>query len=651
VDPAGPGVLTVASEQHTPLDGLDDIAWAQLRHAYGKASDIPRRLRALASNWNMREQLEGIEGALFSLEGGICSATTPTLPYLVELVSTPKIRIRGDIVEMLGRLVTRLNDPRWRTEPAAVAGREVMISLHDKVIALLKERNANLRREVVGLLWQYAAISPRAKEIEKALLAKDTREKELRIRVKSRLEGANAGRVAVLQLAETPELRFANRLARRILDRGSVSVPELVAAALAPEVPRGAYDVWSGDGRHLCDALCLDDDVPARMEVIRPLLIHGSDGVLTGALKAADDVMKRSRSATRSLLPLVGNLLYDSNAGNRARAAGLLAAVGDAATAYADRLAALLADGDPVVEAAAAWALVRQGDERAVSTVLRAVKESNDKLAHRQRSAFAANLGAMVIMCARLSPDRMIPVLHAALEKSGPEPTSLQEKLWRALSACGPAGYGAEDALLLMLASKEPGLALAVFEGFGSAAVHLAPWIEALVRVVEDPLLELCAARVHCLVTGDNTVLSEVIDGLGSPDHWRLAHAFAVTAPLLDLPDRAVVLKRVENWVRDNPAYWGGYGVAETVVACGDTELAVTVLTQALDAPEYETAVLAALRAIARLGPPAAVLRSRVLALLERDERLTPLLGVDTIETDDKIQAAALDALGAIGAP
>jgi hypothetical protein len=39
------------------------------------------------------------------------------------------------------------------------------------------------------------------------------------------------------------------------------------------------------------------------------------------------------------------------------------------------------------------------------------------------------------------------------------------------------------------------------------------------------------------------------------------------------------------------------------------------------------------------------------LALLERDERLTPLLGVDTIETDDKIQAAALDALGAIGAP
>ena len=647
MDPAGAGVLTVASEQYTPLDGLDDIPWARLRHAYGKASDIPDRLRALASNWNMREQLDGIEGALFALEGGIFSATTPTLPYLVELVSTPKVRIRADIVEMLGRLVMRLNDPRWRSEPAAVAGREVLISLHDKLIALLKERNANLRREVVGLLWQYAAISPRAKEIEKALLAKDTREKELRIRVKSRLEGAAAGRDAVLQLAETPELRFANLLAQRMLDRGSVSVSELVAAALAPEVPRGAYDAWAGNGRYLCDALCLDDDVPARMEIIRPLLIHGSDGVLSGAVEAAGDVMRRSRSATRSLLPLVGNLLYDGNAYNRARAAELLAAVGDAGTPYADRLAALLADGDPVVEAAAAWALVRQGDERAVSMVLRAVKESTDT--HRQRSAFATNLGAMAIKCARLSPERVIPVLHAALEKAGPEPTSLQRKLWRALAACGPAGYGVEDALLLMLASKEPGLALVVFEGFGAAAVHLAPWIEALARVVEDPYMELCAARVHCLVTGDNTVLTEVIDRLGAPENWRFARAFAITAPLLDPPDRAVVLKRVEKWVRDNPDLWGGHGVAETVVACGDTDLAVAVLTHGLDAPEYETAVLPVLRAIAKVGPPAAVLRSRVLALLERDDRLVPLLGVGTIETDDKIQAAALDALAALG--
>jgi hypothetical protein len=68
------------------------------------------------------------------------------------------------------------------------------------------------------------------------------------------------------------------------------------------------------------------------------------------------------------------------------------------------------------------------------------------------------------------------------LEKSGPEPTPLQAKLWHALAACGPAGYGCEDALLLMLASKEPTLALFVFEGFGSAAVHLGAWIEALVR-------------------------------------------------------------------------------------------------------------------------------------------------------------------------
>jgi hypothetical protein len=144
-------------------------------------------------------------------------------------------------------------------------------------------------------------------------------------------------------------------------------------------------------------------------------------------------------------------------------------------------------------------------------------------------------------------------------------------------------------------------------------------------------------------------VLREVIDRLGLPDHWRIAYAFAVTAPMLDPPDRAVVLKRVEQWVRDNQVYWGGYGVATTVLACGDAELAVTVLGHALDFPEAETAVLGALRAIAKVGPPAVGLRSRILALLERDERLTPPLGVHAIEVDDEIQAAALDALGAIG--
>ncbi|GAA3439048.1 HEAT repeat domain-containing protein [Kutzneria kofuensis] len=439
MDPARAGVLTVASEQYTPLDGLDDIPWAQLRHAYGKASDIPRRLRALASNWNMREQLDGIEGALFPLDGGICSASAPTVPYLIELVGTPKIRIRADVVEMLGRLVMRLNDRRWRSDPDAIACREALLSLHDKVIALAKERNANVRREALTLLWQYAALSPRAEEVEKALVARDAREKELTIRVKSRLEGALAGRTAVLRLAAVSDepLRLANLMARRMLDRESVPAQELVDAALASNLPRGAYAAWSGNGRRLVQALCPDDDVTARMEIIRPLLVQGTGGVLAGALEAAGDVMAKSRSATRSLLPLLGQLLYNDDTQVRTLAADLLAAVGEAGIPYADRLAHLLGDGDQAVEEAATWALVRQGDERAVPSVLRAVKENGDKFGYYHASGFEPDLGDMAKECAPRYPERVVPVLHAVLEKCGPEPTSVQYQLWRALAACG----------------------------------------------------------------------------------------------------------------------------------------------------------------------------------------------------------------------
>ncbi|EWM10846.1 HEAT repeat domain-containing protein [Kutzneria sp. 744] len=641
----------MASEQYTPLDGLDDIPWAQLRHANGKASDIPRRLRALASNWNMRDQFEGIELALFPPDGGICSASAPTVRYLVELVGTPKVRIRPDIVDLLARLVMRLNDPGQQPDPHAVACRETLLSLHDRVIMLVKDRNANVRREAVTLLWQYAAMSPRAKEIEKALVARDVREKELAIRVKSRLEGAAAGRTAVLRLAEAVDerLRLANLLARRALDRESVSARELVEAALAPTLPRGAYSAWVNDGHHLIEALCPDENVVARMEIIRLLIARGTGGVLSGALGAAGAVMAKSRSATRSLLPLLGQVLFDDDAQIRTRAADLLASVGEAGTPHAGRLASLLADGDPVVEMAAAWALARQGDERAVTTVLRAVKENSDKLAYHHLSGFEPELGDMVKECAPRYPERVVPVLHAVLEKCGPEPTSVQYQLWRALAACGPAGYGAEDALTLMLASKRPEPALMAFEGFGSAAAHLGPWIEALVRVVQDRWLELWAARVHCIVTGDKEILREVLDSLGPPEDWRFAHAFVRSAVLLDPADRAAVLARAERWVRDNPDRWGMFGVPETVVACGDTELAVTVLTRALDAPEYEPVILEALRAVAKVGSPAKVLRSRVLAVLERDERLTEPTGLRSIVLDDRIHAAALDALGALG--
>lgn len=614
--------------EYAPLHGLDDVPWAQLRHAYGKASDLPRRLRALATNWRMREQLDGIEGALFPLDNGICSASAAAVPFLVELATTPKIRIRADIVELLGRLVMRLN--ARGPSPDGAALREVLLSLHDRLIALAKDRNAKVRKEAVALLWQYAAMSPRADEIEQALLARDARERELAVRVRSRIEGALADRAVVLRLtvATDEPLRLANLLARRILDRESVPAQELVAAALAPTVPREAYAAWGGHGRWLVQALSVGcEDVAARMEIVRPLLVHGSGEVLAGAVHAAADAMAKSRSATKSVVPLLANLLYDDDPAIRAAAAELVAAVGEAGIPYADRLARLLGDGDRAVEEAAALALVRQGDERAVPIVLRAVKENGGR-----------HLGDMAKACAPRYPERVVPVLHAALERCGPEPTPLQHDFWLALAACGPAGFGAEDALLLMLASKDPTPALMVFEAAGVAAAHLGPWIEALAGIVEDRWLALWAAHVHCAVTGDRTLLREAL--AVDVQDWRFACRFVRSAALLDPIERPPIVARAVKWLRSNKNRWDMPGMPTVAVASGDIDLALDVLARALASPPY----LEALRAVAELGPAVRALKPQVLALLDRDDRVA-----DSVVLDDQIQAAALEALAAIG--
>jgi len=34
------------------LEGLDDVPWAELEHAYGRAGDVPGQIRGLLSEWS-----------------------------------------------------------------------------------------------------------------------------------------------------------------------------------------------------------------------------------------------------------------------------------------------------------------------------------------------------------------------------------------------------------------------------------------------------------------------------------------------------------------------------------------------------------------------------------------------------------------------
>ncbi|REH43844.1 hypothetical protein BCF44_109390 [Kutzneria buriramensis] len=147
-------------------------------------------------------------------------------------------------------------------------------------------------------------------------------------------------------------------------------------------------------------------------------------------------------------------------------------------------------------------------------------------------------------------------------------------------------------------------------------------------------------------MTGDRTVLSEVLETVGEPEDWTLAYQLVLAAALLDPVDRAPVLARAEKWLRANQRRWGLTGTAQIAVAC-DPDLALQVLDRGL--LQREPVLVDTLNAAAALGPAAAPLRPRIEVLLARDQRFTDLRGgMWTIRLDDRIRQAAANALAAI---
>ncbi|MGP4022636.1 HEAT repeat domain-containing protein [Actinomadura sp. 3N407] len=86
-----------------PLEGLDDIDWASLRHAYGSAEGIPAALRALRSP-SSDERGEALNERLWHSiwhQGTRYPATVATVPFLVALAADPATPDRAEIVHLL----------------------------------------------------------------------------------------------------------------------------------------------------------------------------------------------------------------------------------------------------------------------------------------------------------------------------------------------------------------------------------------------------------------------------------------------------------------------------------------------------------------------------------------------------------------------
>jgi hypothetical protein len=95
------------------LEGLGEIDWVVLEHAYGSASDMPELIRALrAPAASVRKKaLHSLYGNIFH-QGTRYEASAYAVPFLVELLTDPTTPDRASIVELLASLAVGY-DEQW----------------------------------------------------------------------------------------------------------------------------------------------------------------------------------------------------------------------------------------------------------------------------------------------------------------------------------------------------------------------------------------------------------------------------------------------------------------------------------------------------------------------------------------------------------
>lgn len=84
------------------LEGLQNINWQQLKHAYGPATDVPDNLRDLASpNREVREEARyKLYGNIFH-QGSRYEATPYAIPFIYELIHSPRVLRKDQLVLLL----------------------------------------------------------------------------------------------------------------------------------------------------------------------------------------------------------------------------------------------------------------------------------------------------------------------------------------------------------------------------------------------------------------------------------------------------------------------------------------------------------------------------------------------------------------------
>jgi hypothetical protein len=433
------------------LEGLDEVGWTELSHAYGSANDVPAMLRQAASGGHAaKEALEDLYGIVFH-QGTVYTATVATVPFLIELARWAPT-YRDQFAWMLGELA----DPGHAYGKAFDAVKVAVAAYADVFTGLLGDADAQVRAAaayalaqcslLVTPLWDRWAVEDDPDVRASLVLA-------LGLRDPARSAAALAD--AVMDAA--PVVRVAGALA---LARNRVTWPDGAIRLVVSAIDDGAdiaYAWWYEGG-------WIDDLVLAADDSLAVALLHqmlSADSAGTREMGAYGIAVRNHarRSAPTQLTPMLRPLLDDPDRTVRGYAFYALRQSGAASRQFIDEIADIAARLPQITsqsgftaELLAVETLMLLGDERWLDPVCEAFAEPDGIKSlplHGDIPCSPAVLAAarrrLAQLCTLASAHPAIPKLVLVAGLWGPEAAAIAPEL---LAAPPYVGKDAARALL-----------------------------------------------------------------------------------------------------------------------------------------------------------------------------------------------------------
>jgi len=682
--------------------GLDEIDWAGMHHAYGRAVEVPGLLRRLIDpDPAVREcALDYMYGVVHH-QGNVYPCTIATIPFLLRIAERPDMPGRPEVVRLVASVGSAVdatepsgpyreanqaveaawplwerllkdNDPRVReaaTEvlPACTGRRKQAIASLTGHLA--DERDDGVRSAIVRTAGKLARVEKDAAAVRNWLARIATSEPDLRLRLAALAE------VAALPGPPVGEVGDALELLAAVYRSGT---PTATPAGFDTDTLMGAVrrqHEQADEGRRSPEAADLvrnlsnafGDRVNDRLRLLTGLLRSPDWECQLDALYPAGNLIGGWRGDYRELIALIGERIRGGHPRTRPRAVNVLKDMGELAAPAADALAAALeattrrtlrhteAEGLQLP-----WVIEWPQGRPSVSPALRALARMGD-LRALPMLAWALDYEPMpdgAASCAIGLGQRAAPLVPQLLRRLRDLPTDDRRwsPVWVAVNrrrdnvvcALSAIGSAAAEALPDLLDGPVTSAVLRAFAAIGADAEACGPVLRRAATAA-DPDLAVAAARSLWRVAGDPDPVLAVADRCLAAES---EHAWRDAADLLAGLGQATetqLTQLAQLTRRKDRTGWTPLSAAGALWRItGDPGPLLPVLEQAWTANTYTRLKVASFWA--ELGPAASNARPLLTAELGELRRHNKTGSSSTdVPDDEELLVRCRTALAAIG--